>query len=133
MINKNLEDKINKELVIPRFEIDRTNKDFIKQVKRWIRVDKQVYFYHNSKWLKLRQKLLQAYHNECVLCKLSGKTTTHSKVDKGLECHHMYELELYPEYCLSPTVIDIMTGKKVANIIPLCIDHHLQIHNMKHS
>ena len=26
-------------------------------------------------------------------------------------------------------VTDIVTGKKIANIIPLCAAHHLQIHN----
>ena len=131
MINKDMENRINKELVIPKFEIEKINKDFIKQVKKWIEGDKQIYFYHNSKWLRLRQEVLHAYHNECVLCKLDGKITTHSKANRGLECHHMYELELYPEYCLSPIVTDIVTGKKIANIIPLCAAHHLQIQNQQ--
>ena len=129
MINKKLEDKINEELEIPKIYYDRPNKDFINQVKRWIEEDKQIYFYHNSKWLKLRQEVLHAYHNECVLCKMDGKITNKSKSNRSLECHHMYELELYPEYCLSPIIIDPITGKKIANIIPLCTAHHLQIHN----
>ena len=72
MINKDMENRINKELVIPKFEIEKINKDFIKQVKKWIEGDKQIYFYHNSKWLRLRQEVLRAYHNECVLCRLDG-------------------------------------------------------------
>lgn len=139
MINKELADKINKELVIPDFETETLNKDFIKQVKKWIEEDKQIYFYHNSKWLKLRQEILRTYHNECVLCKLlNGKITTHDNRLKngeyrGLQIHHMKEIELYPEYCLSPTVIDIMTGKKVANLIPLCQLHHNMIHNKENN
>ena len=139
MINKELADKINKELVIPDFETETLNKDFIKQVKKWIEEDKQIYFYHNSKWLKLRQEILRTYHNECVLCKLlNGKITTHdnrlkSGEYRGLQIHHMKEIEQYPEYGLEPIIIDPITGEKIVNLIPLCNYHHNAIHGKENN
>ena len=93
-MNKKLENKINKELIIPNIEFDKQSNDTTKWIKKLIEENKVILFYHSAKWKKVRQEVLHTYHNECVLCKLEGKITTHdnrlkSGEYRGLQIHHM--------------------------------------------
>lgn len=137
-MNKKLEDKINKELLIPKIEFDKQTKDITKWIRGLAQQDKMILFYHSAKWKKLREEVLNAYHNECVLCKMQGKITTHdnrlkSGEHRGLQVHHMREIELYPEHGLEPIIIDVMTGKRTVNLIPLCHYHHNLIHEKENN
>ena len=139
MINKKLENKINKELIIPNIEFDKQSNDTTKWIKKLIEENKVILFYHSAKWKKVRQEVLQTFHNECVLCKLlNGKITTHdnrlkSGEYRGLQIHHMKEIEQYPEYGLEPIIIDPITGEKIVNLIPLCNYHHNAIHGKENN
>lgn len=138
MMNKKLENKINKELIIPNIEFDKQSNDTTKWIKKLIEENKVILFYHSAKWKKVRQEVLHTYYNECVLCKLEGKITTHdnrlkSGEYRGLQIHHMKEIEQYPEYGLEPIIIDPITGKKIVNLIPLCNYHHNAIHGKENN
>ena len=138
-MNKKLENKINKELIIPNIEFDKQSNDTTKWIKKLIEENKVILFYHSAKWKKVRQEVLRTYHNECVLCKLlNGKITTHdnrlkSGEYRGLQIHHMKEIEQYPEYGLEPIIIDPITGEKIVNLIPLCNYHHNAIHGKENN
>ena len=138
MINKELADKINKQLVIPReltsYESNVTEEQ-LKRIMELLEAKKYKQFYQCASWRKVRQEVLQTFHNECVLCKLlNGKITTHDNRLKsgnyrGLQIHHMLEIEykINHDYCLTPVV----NGK--ANLIPLCQLHHNLIHNKENN
>ncbi len=128
MIDKDLGNKINNELVIPKIDYEIQSKELTKWIQKLIEEGKLIYFYQSAKWKAVRRKVLEAYNNECVLCKMNGKITTTTNNGKSLQVHHMREIELYPMYGLQPIIIDILTGKEVANLIPLCNMHHNLIH-----
>lgn len=137
MINKELADKINKNLVIPReltsYESNVTEKQ-IKRIMELLETKKYKQFYQCASWRKVRQDIISYYHNECILCKLNGVIRTHdhrlkSGEYRGLQLHHMLEIEYKSnhDYCLTPVV----NGK--ANLIPLCQLHHNLIHNKENN
>lgn len=137
-MNKKLENKINKELIIPKIEFQKQNKEITKWIEKLVQENKIILFYHSAKWKKMRNVVLHAYHNECVLCKLDGKITTHDNRLKngnyrGLQIHHMKEIELNPEHGLEPIITDLITGKKIVNLIPLCNYHHNMIHGKENN
>ena len=132
MINKKLEDKINKQLVIPHeligYEANVTEEQF-KRIMELLEAKKYRQFYQCGSWRKVRQDILNIY-KECVLCKMEGKITTHdnrlkSGEYRGLQVHHMKEIEYKSnwDYCLTPVI------NNKANLIPLCHKHHNLIHD----
>ena len=133
MINKELEDKINKQLVIPAELIayePNVTEEQLKRIISLLKAEKYRQFYQTSAWRKVRADIISLYHGECILCKLDGKITTHdhrlkSGEYRGLQVHHMLEIEYRSnhDYCLTPVV----NGK--ANLIVLCHQHHNCIHN----
>lgn len=137
MINKKLEDKINKLLVIPQelrsYEANVTDEQ-LKRIMELLEAKKYRQFYQCGSWRKVRRDIMHYYHNECVLCKLGGRITTHDSRLKsgdyrGLQLHHMLEIEYKSnhDYCLTPVV----NGK--ANLIPLCQHHHNLIHDKENN
>lgn len=137
MINKKLEDKINKQLVIPHeligYEANVTEEQ-LKRIMELLEAKKYKQFYQCGSWRKVRQDILYAYNQECILCKLGGRITTHdhrlkSGEYRGLQLHHMLEIEYKSnhDYCLTPVV----NGK--ANLIPLCQHHHNLIHDKENN
>ena len=133
MINKELEDKINKQLVIPAELIayePNVTEEQLKRIMELLEAKKYKQFYQCGSWRKVRADIISLYHSECILCKLQGKITTHdhrlkSGEYRGLQVHHMLEIEYKSnhDYCLTPVV----NGK--ANLIVLCHQHHNCIHN----
>ena len=114
MINKKLEDKINKQLVIPQelrsYEANVTEEQ-LKRIMELLEAKKYRQFYQTMAWRKVREDVLNAYNHECILCKLRGKITTHdhrlkSGEYRGLQLHHMLEIEYKSnhDYCLTPVV-----------------------------
>ena len=45
----------------------------------------------------------------------------------------MKEIELNPEHGLEPIITDLITGKKIVNLIPLCNYHHNMIHGKENN
>ena len=139
MINEKLLQKIEKELIIPNIGIDRQTEQDTRWIEGLIEAKRIKSFYDSAKWDRVRRWVLESYHNECVLCKLlNGKITTHdnrlkSGEYRGLQIHHMKEIEQYPEYGLEPIIIDPITGEKIVNLIPLCNYHHNAIHGKENN
>ena len=134
MINKELEDKINKQLVIPAELIayePNVTEEQLKRIMELLEAKKYRKFYQCGSWRKVRADILRLYNHECILCKLlQGKITTHDNRLKsgdyrGLQVHHMLEIEYKSnhDYCLTPVV----NGK--ANLILTCQVHHNLLHN----
>lgn len=73
-------------------------------------------FYNSTAWIKLRLKVLQRDHNECVWCKAAGRVTT--RENAVLEIDHIQELEYHPELALD-----------LDNLRTLCKDCHNKRHN----
>ena len=106
----------------------------IKWITRLLEENKIIYFYHSAIWKRKRKEILDKHHNECYECRKQGKITTkHIKGNgqtKGIEIHHVYHIDKYPQYALSEYVIDEQ-GNKVMNLVPLCVAHHLEAHPEK--
>lgn len=87
-----------------------------EQFYRWlvqlIREDRMVKFYQCKQWRKLRKKALVRDHNECVMCRKSGKYHRCENV------HHIQEVKLRPDLALS-----------LDNLMCLCIEHHNEVHD----
>ena len=51
-MNKKLENKINKELIIPKIEFQKQNKEITKWIEKLVQENKIILFYHSAKWKK---------------------------------------------------------------------------------
>lgn len=69
-------------------------------------------FYHNPKWLSLKQSVLAENKYMCQVCKQKNKMIPAEQV------HHIFPIENYPEYKLQRW-----------NLIPLCLPCHNAMHN----
>ena len=106
----------------------------IKWILELLEQNKIIYFYHSAIWKQKRKEILDKHHNECYECRKQGKITTkHIKGNgqaKGLEIHHVFHIDKYPQYALSEYVT-LDDGTQVLNLIPLCVAHHLEAHPEK--
>ena len=125
MISKNLEDKI-KELVIPNELLKpkrRTkgqSKSFRQWINRLIQQDKLQELYLSKQWYRLSEEVISAYDNHCVMC---------DKKFNSNELHviNLSDISIYPASALQPVVMDPITLKYKANIIPLCSECYEKI------
>jgi 5-methylcytosine-specific restriction enzyme A len=69
-------------------------------------------FYTSARWRKKREVILRRDQYECKQCSRYGKVTQATTV------HHIYPLEIYPEYRLT-----------TENLISLCSHCHNELHD----
>ncbi|MGD6832570.1 HNH endonuclease [Sutcliffiella halmapala] len=69
-------------------------------------------FYQSSAWIKKRDRILRRDLYECRECRRYGK------IKQATTVHHIYPLELYPEYKLATN-----------NLLSLCSNCHNEMHD----
>ncbi len=79
----------------------------------------KIAFYDSYAWRQLRAEIKRLDHNECVLC----RERKHRHVPADL-VHHVWHLDEFPQYGLSPYVRDSATGKLERNLISVCRECH---------
>lgn len=77
-------------------------------------------FYRKRKWKRVRKEMLADDKDECQWCKAKGFYSAATVV------HHIYELDKYPEWALSKTVIK--DGKEERNLVSICRECHEKHH-----
>lgn len=126
MINKKLEDKINKELIIPSelLKYRRRTKGQSRSVRQWInrlvQEDKVQELYNSRQWHKVRAEVLRAYENHCVMCDKKFKSNE-------LNVINLSDITIYPMNIFKPVLIDPNTFKARVNIIPICSECYKKI------
>lgn len=81
-------------------------------------------FYISTEWRRSRAKAMKYYHGECQRCK---HEKTPSVLTLATMVHHVKPVKKYPQYALSLFVFNAQTGKKEAQLIPLCNDCHAAV------
>lgn len=94
----------------------------IVYVRECIRTDIHK-FYTWSKWLRIRQQVLNMDKTECQDCKLHGKYT------KATTVHHQQYVKSHPE--LSLEIWYTFQGKRYRNLVSLCHDCHEARHGYR--
>ena len=111
MINKELE--IPNELLKPRRRTKGQSKSIRQWINRLIQQDKVQELYLSKQWHRLSEEVISAYDNHCVMCD--------KKFDSNeLHVINLLDISIYPATALQPVVMDPITLKYKANIIPLC-------------
>lgn len=104
------------------FAVYEVKKVLEKQIRELIEKGEEVKFYKSKAWQMLRVWILEKYHYECQECLKKGKYTRAKVV------HHVNELKKRPDLALSEYYVDIITGERKPNLIPLCQDCHNIVH-----
>lgn len=78
-------------------------------------------FYKTTKWLRLRDDVLNKHHYECQECLKQGKVTQAQTV------HHINEVKKRPDLALCEFYTDEQ-GQVQRNLIPLCNKCHNKAH-----
>lgn len=126
MINKDIEDKISKELVIPKelLKHKRRTKEQSRSIRQWInrlvQEDKIQELYNSRQWYKVRAEVLRAYDNHCVMCDKKFKSNE-------LNVINLSDTTIYPMNIFKPVLIDPNTFKARVNIIPICNECYKKI------
>lgn len=81
-------------------------------------------FYTWSKWLRVRNQVLEMDKHECQDCKAHGRYTRATTV------HHNWFVKKHPELALE--IWYIFRGKKCRNLISLCRECHEARHGYRH-
>lgn len=89
-------------------------------ISRLIKEDKLYKFYKSKEWIKLKNKVMQEHHNECLWCKERGKVT------KAETVHHIQFVKKYPALALSEYYV--YRGRQYRNLVPLCHECHDKAH-----
>lgn len=109
-------DMINNELIIPRelLKFKRVQSKSIRQwINRLVQQDKVQDLYNSKQWYEVSNKVIRAYDNHCVIC--DNKSNSNE-----LNVINLSDIYIYPMNALQPVVMDPITLKDKANIIPLC-------------
>lgn len=112
-------DKQLDQLIIPRelLKYRVKNKSKYKSIKQWInrlvQQDKVQDLYNSKQWYEISNKVIRAYDNHCVVCD--------NKFNRNeLNVINLSDIYIYPMNALQAVVMDPITLKDKANIIPLC-------------
>lgn len=83
--------------------------------------------YKKAIWEKIRQRVFEIDHGECVRCNHKVfDSGVPKKITKATVAHHIFEVEKYPEYKYD---IYVKIGETTyRNIVSLCRDCHETIH-----
>ena len=76
-------------------------------------------FYWMAAWRRLRERMLERGHHECVDC-LAKSPARYTPADT---VHHVRHVDTFPGYALSEQVPDGRGGLE-PNLVPLCHDCH---------
>jgi len=100
-----------------------TEDEASKWVSKLIADDRLDLFYSSPQWRHLRKEVLAEYKGECQMCKAKGFYT------KANTVHHVQYVRKHPRYALSKTYT--FQGKEYINLIPLCHEHHEEVHGYR--
>ena len=101
----------------------------VKWIEELISTNRLDKFYKSKYFRQLRREVLREFHYECVMCRERGKLTI-IKDDRKRSgvIHHVCEVRKFPELALSKYYVD-ENGIKQRNLIPLCNEHHEEVHS----
>lgn len=94
----------------------------ITYVNQCIRTDMH-HFYTWSKWIHIRQQVLDLDKHECQDCKAKGRYS------KATTVHHQQYVKTHPELALE--IWYKFQGKQYRNLISLCHDCHEARHGYR--
>lgn len=94
----------------------------IAYVQQCIRTDIHG-FYTWSKWLRIRQQVLEMDKRECQDCK------THGRYTRATTVHHQQYVKKHPELALE--IWYTFQGKSYRNLVSLCHDCHEARHGYR--
>lgn len=96
---------------------------FLKWLKGLIAAGNVQPFYTSAPWRRARAEAIKHYHGECQRC----RSQSPSVLTPATMVHHVKPVKAYPQYALDLFIIDEKTGKKQAQLIPLCHDCHAAV------
>lgn len=97
------------------------NQEDINFITECIKNDTIYIFYTWSKWLKLREEVINEDKSECQKCKERGA------YKKAVVVHHKKHVKKYPELALEKYYIDDR-GEKQRQLVSLCKACHEEEH-----
>ena len=91
-------------------------------------------FYKTKEWIQLRDRILEANHNECEICKRNGIIKRYDEDEQGKKhliktVHHVQFVRKHPALALSEYYY--YKGEKKRNLIVVCKACHNRLHPEK--
>lgn len=99
---------------------DMTQQELAAWINRLQTEDRLYRFYKSKEWIRLKDKVLQEFHNECLWCRERGK------ISRAETVHHIQFVKRHPELALSEYYT--YQGRRYRNLVPLCHDCHDKAH-----